>query len=91
MNEKTMVSDALVGVNGELKMFGEMIPQTENKELKQCLKQIRSECEMSQEKLYQVAREKSYYVPAAKATREEIRSEERRVGKECRSRWSPYH
>ena len=22
---------------------------------------------------------------------EEIRSEERRVGKECRSRWSPYH
>ena len=72
MNEKTMVSDALVGVNGELKMFGEMIPQTENKELKQFLKQIRSECEMSQEKLYQVAREKSYYVPAAKATREEI-------------------
>ena len=72
MNEKTMVSDALVGVNAELKMFGEMIPQTENKELKQCLKQIRSECEMSQEKLYQVAREKSYYVPAAKATREEI-------------------
>ena len=22
---------------------------------------------------------------------QEIRSEERRVGKECRSRWSPYH
>ena len=72
MDEKTMVSDALVGVNGELKMFGDMIPQTENKELKQCLKQIRNQCEMSQEKLYQVAREKSYYVPAAKATREEI-------------------
>ena len=32
-----MVSDALVGINGELKMFGDMIPQTENKELKQCL------------------------------------------------------
>jgi len=67
-----MVSDALVGVNGELKMFGEMIPQTENKELKQCLKQLRNQCEMSQEKLYQVAREKSYYVPASKATQEEI-------------------
>ena len=26
-----------------------------------------------------------------KATYDEIRSEERRVGKECRSRWSPYH
>ena len=72
MNEKTMVSDALVGVNGELKMFGEMIPQTENKELKQCLKQIRNECEMSQEKLYNVAREKGYYVPASKATQQEI-------------------
>ena len=53
MNEKTMVSDALVGVNGELKTFGDIIPQTENKELKQCLKQMRSQCEMSQEKLYQ--------------------------------------
>lgn len=71
MDEKTMVSDTLVGVNGELKMFGDMIPQTENKELKQCLKQIRNSCEMSQEKLYHIAREKSYYVPAAKATEEE--------------------
>ena len=25
------------------------------------------------------------------AMRLKIRSEERRVGKECRSRWSPYH
>ena len=25
------------------------------------------------------------------STRECVRSEERRVGKECRSRWSPYH
>ena len=27
----------------------------------------------------------------AKMLREHRRSEERRVGKECRSRWSPYH
>ena len=72
MDEKAMVNDALVGVNAELKMFGDMIAQTENKELKQCLKQIRNQCEMSQEKLYQVAREKSYYVPAEKATQEEV-------------------
>lgn len=71
-DEKTMVSDALAGVNGELVRYGEMISQTENKELKQCLKQIRNQCEMSQEKLYQVAREKSYYVPAAKASQQEI-------------------
>src|SRR3989454_2011485 len=33
-----------------------------------------------------------YYVPhLAHVTMEPPRSEERRVGKECRSRWSPYH
>ena len=45
-----------------------------------------------------------YYIPSkdkkekkqekkvtSSAPTEEIRSEERRVGKECRSRWSPYH
>lgn len=72
MDEKTMVSDALVGINGELKMFGDMIPQTENKELKQCLKQIRNQCEMAQEKMYTAAREKNYYVPAEKASMQEI-------------------
>ena len=27
----------------------------------------------------------------AATEKQQIRSEERRVGKECRSRWSPYH
>ena len=49
-----------------------MIAQTENQELKQKLKMIRNQCEMSQEELYQIARSKSYYVPAAKATQEEV-------------------
>ena len=33
------------------------------------------------------------YAPGAGAIENQvsIRSEERRVGKECRSRWSPYH
>src|SRR5256884_4901276 len=30
-------------------------------------------------------------VARGEARQREIRSEERRVGKECRSRWSPYH
>lgn len=67
-----MVSDTLAGINGELVRYGEMIPQTENKELKQVLKQIRNQCEMSQEEIFQIARSKQYYVPAAKATAEEI-------------------
>src|SRR2546429_2331167 len=28
---------------------------------------------------------------SARPLRQDVRSEERRVGKECRSRWSPYH
>lgn len=72
MDEKTMVSDTLTGINGELVRYGEMISQTENPELKQTLKQIRNQCEMSQEEIYQIARSKQYYVPAAKATAEEV-------------------
>ena len=42
MNEKTMVADTLTGINGELVRFAEMIPQTENKELKTTLKQLQN-------------------------------------------------
>ena len=72
MNEKTMVVDTLTGINGELTRYGEMIPQTENPQLKQTLKQMRNQCEMLQEEIYQIARTKGYYVPASKATREEV-------------------
>lgn len=72
MNEKAMVNDTLTSINGELMHYGEMIPQTGNKQLKETLKQMRSQCEMSQEEIYQIAREKQYYVPAAPVTPEEI-------------------
>ena len=72
MNEKTMVADTLAGINGELVRYGEMIPQTENPQLKQTLKQIRNQGEMAQEEIYNIARAKGYYVPAARATREEV-------------------
>ena len=38
-------------------------------------------CSQTQEEIYQIPEDKKLV----------IRSEERRVGKECRSRWSPYH
>ena len=72
MQEKTMVADTLAGINGELTRYAGMIAQSENKELKQTLKQFRTACEQSQEELYQIAREKSNYVPAEKATAEEV-------------------
>ncbi len=72
MQEKIMVADTLAGINGELTRYAGMIAQSENKELKSTLKQMRNACEQSQEELYQIARAKSYYVPAAKATDEEV-------------------
>lgn len=72
MNEKTMVVDTLTGINGELVRYGEMIPQTGNPQLKQTLKELRGQCEMSQEEIFRIARTKGYYVPAAKATQEEV-------------------
>ena len=72
MQEKTMVADNLAGINGELTRYAGMIAQSETKELKQTLKQFRTACEQSQEELYQIARETSYYVPAEKATAEEV-------------------
>lgn len=72
MQEKIMVADTLAGINGELTRYAGMIAQSENKELKSTLKQMRNACEQSQEELYQIARAKSYYVPAAKATDAEV-------------------
>lgn len=72
MQEKVMVADTLAGINNELTRYAGMIAQSENKELKQTLKQFRNACEQSQEELYQLAREKSYYVPAQKASEEEV-------------------
>ena len=67
-----MVADTLAGINGELTRYAGLIAQSEHKDLKQTLKQFRTACEQSQEELYQIAREKSYYVPAEKATAEEV-------------------
>lgn len=72
MQEKIMVADTLTSINSELTHYAGMIAQSENKELKNTLKQMRNACEQSQEELYQIARAKSYYVPAAKATDEEV-------------------
>ena len=36
-------------------------------------------------------RAKAQNLPAEELDADVLRSEERRVGKECRSRWSPYH
>ena len=72
MQEKYMVTDSLASINAELGKFGDMIAQTDNKQLKQTLKTFRDNCEKSQEELYEMARSKSYYIPAEQATSQEI-------------------
>ena len=42
-------------------------------------------------RLYGTAFVDSFGVDMTGRSVDELRSEERRVGKECRSRWSPYH
>ena len=47
---------------------------------------------LQQEKLFFILQLfSSPQLPCSSAFRLKVRSEERRVGKECRSRWSPYH
>ena len=41
--------------------------------------------------LRELKRRRHYMKPSIKKRKKSARSEERRVGKECRSRWSPYH
>ena len=60
------------------------------------LEKLNRELEKSEKKLRKAINdEKALQHQLKQLTRKErthrLRSEERRVGKECRSRWSPYH
>ena len=52
------------------------------------LSEIAAKMQMSEDEVQAVMKEA---INAVAVDRSEARSEERRVGKECRSRWSPYH
>ena len=56
MQEKTMVSDALSGINASLESMGYMISQTANQQLRQTLIQMRNSGETSQYELYELAK-----------------------------------
>ena len=54
--------------------------------------ELQAEIEDGKKKIRQFEnREKMLRQKLSKEERRTRRSEERRVGKECRSRWSPYH
>ncbi|MGF9965283.1 spore coat protein [Bacillus rhizoplanae] len=67
MNEKDMVNDYLAELNASLTGYANYIAQTNNDQLHQTLIQIRNQDEMRQRNLYQYAKQKNYYQPAAPA------------------------
>ena len=63
-----------------------------NKAKSELIPEAHGEFENYDGKLVVVQKNKIYATEASKAVNGSLtRSEERRVGKECRSRWSPYH
>ena len=52
---------------------------------------VQSNCKIVESKGQLVSDLKKSILRKAAIYEKEMRSEERRVGKECRSRWSPYH
>ena len=54
-------------------------------ELKKKIKELEAKLRMREKQLFGKKSERSNKIEG------QARSEERRVGKECRSRWSPYH
>ena len=67
MNEKDMVNDYLAGLNSSLTSYANYISQSDNEQLHQTLIQIRNQDESRQRNMYEYAKQKSYYKPAAPA------------------------
>ena len=62
----------------------------ENETLDSALRRFKRNC--AKAGIQQEIRKREHYEkPSVKRKKKSERSEERRVGKECRSRWSPYH
>lgn len=72
LQEKAMVNDALSATKSELTFYANTISECENQNLRSTIQQIRNCCEASQYELFQLARSKGYYMPAAQANDSEV-------------------
>lgn len=72
LQEKAMVNDALSAVKSELTFYSHAISECEDQNLRSTIQQIRNNCETSQYELFNIARSKGYYMPAAQASASEI-------------------
>lgn len=80
MQEQAMVTDALNSINSGLKSLADMIAQTEHQELRQTLQKMRNDAETCQYELFNIAKSKNYYQPAAKASEDQIMKVKNMVG-----------
>jgi len=80
MQEQAMVTDALNSINSGLKSMADMIAQTEHQELRQTLQKMRNDAETCQYELFNIAKTKNYYQPAAKASEDQIMKVKNMVG-----------
>src|SRR5256885_14965803 len=83
-------NDADVAINAIFAM-GLLGAGTNNARLAQLLRQLASYYHRDQESLFMVRIAQGLLHMGKGTMTLSPRSEERRVGKECRSRWSPYH
>lgn len=67
-----MVNDALSAVKSELTFYTNAISESENQNLRSTIQQIRNTCETSQYELFNIAKSKGYYMPAAQASDTDI-------------------
>lgn len=72
LQEKAMVNDALSAIKSELTFYANTISECENQNLRSTIQQIRDTCETSQFELFNIAKSKGYYMPAAQASDSEL-------------------
>lgn len=72
MNEKDMINDYLSMINSSLTGYASIIAQTDNKQLRETVQQMRNKDEIRQYSVYTVAKDKGYYKPAQPANETEI-------------------
>lgn len=72
MNEKTAISDSLSSLNSIITLLNYSIEQSNNMNFRNTLIGNRNKLEGIQWSIYQIAKQKGYYIPAAPAGQADI-------------------
>ena len=72
MEEKTMIADTLSSANAYLYILNYSILQCDSKNLRDYIIYLRNKFEVLQYEIYEIAKEKGYYKPAAPAGKADV-------------------